>query len=110
MAEEEVQEPREDKSLLKPLANAGADYGKYNWGQILGSVDVFIPMRSGIKSRDVDVKITASSLKVGLRGEDPIIDGALHDKVKADDCTWTLVDNKLVHVCRILSYFCIVLI
>ena len=35
---------------------------------------------------------------MGLKGKTPVIDGKLHDKIKTDDCTWTLVDNKVVHV------------
>ena len=85
-------------NLLKPTSENGADFGSYNFGQSLGSVDVFVPFQSGIKSRDVDVRISSTSLRVGLKGQAPVIDGKLHDKVKADDCTWTLVDNKVVHV------------
>ena len=88
----------EDWSLIIPNANAGTDYGHYSFNQVLSSLDVYIPVRAGLKSRDIEVKITPTSFRVGVKGEAPIIDGKLHDKVKPDDSTWTLIDNKLVHV------------
>ena len=84
--------------LLKPTSDNGYEYEMYSFGQSLSSLDVFVPLNQGIRSRDVDVRITATSLRVGMKGQDPVINGHLHDKVKADDCTWTLVDNKMVHV------------
>ena len=99
MSSSEFTEPEPDNpNLLKPNSENGYDYGSYNFSQVLSSMDVYVPMKEGIKSRDVDVKISATSLKVGLKGEKAVIDGKLHDKVKPDDCTWTLIDNKLVHV------------
>jgi hypothetical protein len=95
----EYTEPENDNpALVVPNSENGFDYGTYNFSQVLGSLDIYVPLRSGIKSRDVDVKITAGSLRVGLKGESPVIDGALHEKVKPDDCTWTLIDNKVIHV------------
>lgn len=32
----------------------------------------------------------ASSLKIGVKGQDPIVDGALHKKIKTGDSLWTL--------------------
>ena len=84
--------------LLKPTSENGADYGVYSFGQSLPSLDVYVPVKEGTRSRDVDVRITANSLRVGMKGQEPVINAPLHDKVKADDCTWTLVDNKVVHV------------
>ena len=31
-----------------------------------------------------------SSLKIGLKGQTPLIDGALHKKIKTSECLWTL--------------------
>ena len=31
-----------------------------------------------------------SSLKIGLKGQAPIIDGPLHKKIKTSECLWTL--------------------
>jgi hypothetical protein len=87
-----------DKDLLKPTSENGYDFGSYSFGQTLTGVDIFVPLKPGLKSRDVDVRITTSSISVGLKGEKPVLEGKLHDRIKSDDSTWTLVDNKLVHV------------
>lgn len=83
--------------LLTPTSGAGHDYGTYSFQQSLTSVDVFVPLPHAVKSRDVEVKISAGSLSVGLKNA-PILAGALHDKIKPDDSTWTLVDGTVVHV------------
>ena len=96
--EEYTEPPADNPYLLKPSSGAGYDYGHYNFSQTLAAVDVYVPLREGIKSKDVDVKITPSSIKIGLKGTAPVLEGKLHDKVKVDDSTWTLIDNRVVHV------------
>ncbi len=84
--------------LLTPSSGAGHDYGTYSFQQTLTSIDVFVPLAHAVKSRDVDVKISAGSLRVGLKNAPPILTGPLHDKVKPDDSTWTLVDGTVIHI------------
>lgn len=60
-----------------------------------------VPVTPGIKSRDVVCTIAARRLKVGLRGQPPIIDGELQNKVIVDDSFWTLEDGK--EVCLLLQ-------
>jgi len=47
-------------------------------------------MPENVTAKQLDVKIMANKLKVGLKGQPPIIDGELHKKIKPDDCLWTL--------------------
>lgn len=99
MTSETVTVPaQDDPSLLEPSNGAGYDYGHYNFSQNLAAVDVYVPVQQGIKSRDLDIKIGASSLKVAVKGQGPIIEGKLHEKVKVDNSTWTFIDNRMVHV------------
>jgi hypothetical protein len=99
MAEEDLVTPDAgDSNLLPPSSGAGYDFGRYNFSQTLAAVDVFIPLSESVRSRDVVVKITASTLQVGIKGSNPILDGKLHERVKTDDSTWTLVDGKVIHV------------
>ena len=53
-------------------------------------VTVTIPVPSGTKSKMLVVDIKKTHLKVGLKGEQPIIDDALCKEVRIDDSTWTL--------------------
>jgi hypothetical protein len=98
MASESVEEQVESSNLLTPNSGAGFDFGKYSFSQSLSTVDIYVPLKGGIKSKDVDVKISAGALLVGLKGMKPVLDGKLPDRVKTDDCTWTLIDNNTAHI------------
>ena len=47
-------------------------------------------LAKGTRAREVDVQFEPTRLRVGLKGQVPIIDGALHERVQVDDCTWNL--------------------
>ncbi|RUS17831.1 hypothetical protein BC937DRAFT_89434 [Endogone sp. FLAS-F59071] len=49
----------------------------YLWKQTLQDVDVTIPVPKGTRGRDLDIVIKKKSLKVGLKGKEPIIDVSL---------------------------------
>ena len=46
----------------------------YKWTQQIGDLDITASIPSNIKGRDLDVKITKTSLKAGIKGQDAIID------------------------------------
>lgn len=62
----------------------------YRWKQTLQDVTVTIPVPPGTRSRDLIVEIKKTKLKVGLKGQGPIIDDDLCKEVKVDESTWTL--------------------
>jgi hypothetical protein len=70
-------------------------YRNYSWSQTLPEVTVNVPVPPGTKARGLDVHISKSKLRVGLKGAAPIMEGALHEAVKPDDCLWNLVDNTV---------------
>lgn len=55
-------------------------------------------MPQGTKSRSVTCEIKKNRLKVGLKGQDPIIDGEFFNTVKPDDCFWNIEDQKVISV------------
>ena len=62
----------------------------YKWSQELGEVDITVPVPQGTRGKDLVVEIKKKNLKVGLKGQEPILDGDLCKEIKVDDSTWTL--------------------
>jgi len=61
--------------------------------------------RSGLRSRDLFIDIRKSSLRCGVKGAEPLIDGQLPYEIKVEESTWTLDSGRfllinLEKVCR----------
>lgn len=87
--EEEGKDDKKDKGM-KPNSGNGGDLDKYRWIQTLEEVTVFVKLPDNITSKQLDIQMKASSLKIGVKGQTPIVDGALHKKIKTGDSLWTL--------------------
>ena len=57
-----------------PNKGNGYDLENYSWVQTLQEVTVNIPVPTGTKARSVVYEIKKNRLKLGLKGQDPIID------------------------------------
>ncbi|RLN88851.1 hypothetical protein BBJ28_00011132 [Nothophytophthora sp. Chile5] len=79
-----------------PPAGNGGQTDKYVWTQTLQEAQVNFAVPAGTKSKQIDVDIRAGKLKVGLRGGETFVDGALYNKVKVDDSFWTLEDGNRI--------------
>jgi len=99
---EEVEDETDESEIGKLLPNAGngCTLEKYIWTQTLTEVELKIPfaVSFALRSRDISVQIGKKSLKVGLKGHPPIIDGELCAEVKQEESLWVLQDNKIVVV------------
>lgn len=87
-------EEEEDKTP-PPLGN-GMVLDKYRWTQQLADLEVVVPVPEGTRTRDLKVELTPTKISVGLKGQPPLLEGKLHDKIILDDSHWTLEDNKEV--------------
>jgi len=67
---------------------------KYSWTQTLEELVVTVPMPAGIKGNQVVCNIESTNIKLGLKGQDPILDGKLQKKVNAEEAIWTLETNN----------------
>ncbi|CAN4085738.1 unnamed protein product [Withania somnifera] len=98
----EVKETKEEEDDRKgsraPNKSNGCDLENYSWGQSLQEVNINIPVPPGTKARFIVCDISRNRLKVGLKGQPPIIDGELCGPVKVDDCFWSLEDQKSISV------------
>lgn len=88
----------EESSSRVPNKGNGQDLEKYSWIQTLQEVNVNVPVPNGTKSRFVICEIKKNHLKVGLKGQLPIIEGELYRPVKPDDCYWSLEDQSSLSI------------
>jgi hypothetical protein len=89
---------KEGGNVRQPNAGNGLDLEKYSWTQQLPEVNIIITVSQGTKSRSVVCDIKKDRLKVGLKGQPPIIDGELYKPVKVDDCFWSIEDGKSLNI------------
>ncbi|CAA2955871.1 Hypothetical predicted protein [Olea europaea subsp. europaea] len=88
----------EKKGPRAPNRGNGLDMENYSWGQSLQEVNIIVPVPPGTKSRFIACEIKKNYLKVGLKGQPPVIDGELFQPVKVDDCFWSLEDQKSISI------------
>ncbi|KAM3415838.1 hypothetical protein BST61_g9344 [Cercospora zeina] len=62
----------------------------YKWTQTIQDLDLTAPIPANIKGKDLDVKITKTTIRAGIRGQEPIIEGPLPHPIHPSDSTWTL--------------------
>ncbi|KAL5661395.1 hypothetical protein ACJX0J_028520, partial [Zea mays] len=89
---------KEEANVRQPNAGNGLDLEKYSWTQQLPEVNITIPVPQGTKSRFVVFDLKKNHLKVGLKGQPPIIDGELYKPVKVDDCFWSIEDGRTLSI------------
>ncbi|KAH8379743.1 hypothetical protein KR009_006903 [Drosophila setifemur] len=89
---------KDEVGKLQPNAGNGCTLDKYIWTQTLQEVELKIPFNVtfALRARDLVVNIGKKTLKVGLKGQEPIIDGELCGEVKQEECLWVLQDSKTV--------------
>ena len=82
---------------VPPNKGNGGDYEHYTWTQTLQECEVRVPLpKSGVKGKMCDVDIQIERLKVGLKGQPALVDGALFAKIKHEDSFWTIEDGNTV--------------
>ncbi|KAG6545469.1 hypothetical protein Mapa_013071 [Marchantia paleacea] len=99
-ASSDAKDEDEDSSSkgLAPNSGNGADHKKYSWTQTLSEVTVHIPIPPGTKSRAVSCEIKKKHLKVGLKGQPPILEGELYNPITVDDSLWSIEDGRTLAV------------
>jgi len=96
--DDDEEEDEADKGKMKPNDRNGADLEKYSWGQTLQELELRVPLGGAFKSKDLVVNIEKKHLKVGVKGQTPIIDGDLPKEVKLEESTWVLEDKRTLMI------------
>lgn len=81
-----------------PLIGNGLRTDKYAFTQTLSDITINVFVPQGIKGKDLNVVVQQKHLKVQVKGQTPIIDGELPEKVNSEETIWTLdtVDGERV--------------
>lgn len=81
-----------------PLVGNGGSAKHYTWTQTLQEAQVTIPVPQGTRSKQIEVKMTSNKLVAGLKGQEPLMNGDMFNRIKLDDSFWTLEDNNRICV------------
>jgi hypothetical protein len=92
--ETKAMEPKD----LDPNAGNGADLENYSWTQTLYDTTLHIPVPIGTKAKSIICDIQPRYLKVGLKGQAPLLEGDLNKPVKPSECFWNVEDGKLLAI------------
>lgn len=82
------------KGLMEPNSGNGLDLETYQWTQTLRDLTVAVPVRAGVRAKEVQVSWEDGELSIGLKGEEPVLQGTMPHEVEDDDCMWTLEDAE----------------
>ena len=67
----------------------------YFWDQTFDEVNVYIPLPSGARARDLAVTLTSKSFTVGIKNTPPYLSHDFTHAIKGDDSFWTVEDGEL---------------
>lgn len=97
---ESKEDDEDDKGKIKPNQGNGCDLDKYRWTQTLEEIDLRIPIVTNLKlkSKDIVVEMKKKHLKVGIKGQEPIIDGELEHEIKLEESTWVFENSKTIMI------------
>lgn len=84
--------------VIQTAVGNGGTTDNYVWTQTLSELNVIFTVPLGTKSKMIDVEIKNQHLRVGLKGQEPIVNAPLHKRVIVDDSFWTLEDNRDVAI------------
>jgi hypothetical protein len=91
-----------DEGKQVPVGNGGST-SRYVWTQTLEEVTVHVPLPDGVRARDLDVNIGATTILIRRKRIDdddddddvPSLGGTLFAKVRPSESTWTLESNDV---------------
>ncbi|KAM3083927.1 hypothetical protein ACMFMG_001967 [Clarireedia jacksonii] len=62
----------------------------YKWTQTIGDLDVTLEIPGNLKAKDLIVEIKRQSIKLAIKGQEPVLDDKLPHPIHTEDSTWTL--------------------
>jgi hypothetical protein len=90
-----------EEGLQVPVGNGGSTK-RFKWTQTIDECTVLVGLPEGIRAKELDVSIKASSIHAKTKSKNAdgevtvFVEGALVEKVKPDECTWSLEGGVLL--------------
>ena len=79
----------------KPNPGNGGKGPRHEWTQTLKDLVVTVPVPLGTTGKALVINITKDHIKVGRKGETPLLlDGKLHKQCRPEEVIWTIDDNE----------------
>ncbi|KAG0568399.1 hypothetical protein KC19_6G016900 [Ceratodon purpureus] len=94
---EEPEIDSEGKGLTPNIGN-GFDHETYSWTQTISDATVHIKLPHGTKAKEVACEIKGKTLKAGLKGQEPVLQGEFYTPVKSDDCFWSVEEDGTLSI------------
>ncbi|RPA74064.1 nuclear movement protein NudC [Ascobolus immersus RN42] len=97
-AEDPKTPTKEEEEAARAKEKAEQDALPYKWTQTLKDVDITIEVPKGTRGKQCVVEIKRDSIKVGLAGQEPILQGTLPHPINREDSAWTLEDQSSLEI------------
>ncbi|KAH8748823.1 nuclear movement protein [Hyaloscypha finlandica] len=91
MADKELTKEEEAAARTKEAEEQAAL--PYKWAQAIGDLDITVEVPGNLKGKDLNVDIKKKKLVLGIKGQEPIINGDLPHEIHVDESTWTLTTS-----------------
>ncbi|PMD24722.1 CS-domain-containing protein [Hyaloscypha hepaticicola] len=91
MADKELTKEEEAAARAKEAEEQAAL--PYKWAQSIGDLDIIVEVPGNLKGKDFIVDIKKKKLALGIKGQEPIINGDLPHEIHVDESTWTLATS-----------------
>lgn len=84
------------RALPRASQGNGGEAEHYVWTQTLGDLELRVKVPLGTTAKQVAVEFKKKHLRIGFKGQPPLVDAPLYAEIKPDDCFWTVEDRSLV--------------
>lgn len=66
----------------------------YFWQQTAEDITVCVRMPEGVTKEEVQFRLTADNISLGVQGFPPLLEGQLHASVDPEASAWTIKNDK----------------
>ena len=64
------------------------------WKQTKEEIEINIPLEDRARAKDIECQITSTTLRIGFRGQEPILSETLYEKCDAEESSWQIISQE----------------